>query len=56
MAMADYYENGVSRTLTARLSIEHLLEQLNEVGADNLVLEFCPDTGKFRLIWEKSAS
>lgn len=56
MAMADYYENGVSCTLTARLSIEHLLEQLNEVGADNLVLEFSPDTGKLRLIWEKSAS
>ena len=54
MAMADYYENGVSRTFTVRLSIEYLIEQLNQVGADNLVLEFSPATGKLQLIWEKS--
>lgn len=56
MAMADYCENGVSRTLTIRLSIDHLIEQLNQVGANSLVLEFSPNTGELQLMWEKSAS
>ena len=57
MAMADYYENGRSLILTVQIpEARSMLEQLNQVGANDLILEFSLDTGEFKIRCKKSVS